>query len=246
MLEPRDLVNRLEQAPEVPASGEERFAGYGVMGLTFTSGHILGLRRFPASSLGPGYTSVWHRNPEGRWNIYQNVPPEQACPRYFGNAVAEARVQDITIEWPGLHDFRVSIESDCSLRWSLSLASIPTTRFMNAIGGATPGALWHQPLFLKLMGGIASVALGAGHLALAREAPNGQRFIANPRLIWTVSDSAASLNSQDLGQPGPLPVQAQLGDFWIPQRGLFVIGSAFMENFDPARHQLTTCQGPKY
>ncbi|HZA24439.1 MAG TPA: hypothetical protein VFA32_17870, partial [Dehalococcoidia bacterium] len=91
MLEPRDLVNRLEQAPEVPAGGEERFAGYGVMGLTFTSGHILGLRRFPASSLGPGYTSVWHRNPEGRWNIYQNVPPEQACPRYFGNAVAEAR-----------------------------------------------------------------------------------------------------------------------------------------------------------
>jgi len=245
MLEPRELVNRLEQAPEVPEGGEERFAGYGVMGLTFTSGHILGLRRFPASSLGPGYTSVWHRDPEGRWSMYQNVPPDQACPRYFGSAVAEATMQDITIEWSGPHEFRVSIEGDCALRWSLSLTSIPTTRFMNAIGGATPGALWRQPLFLKLMGGVASVALGAGHLALAGEAPNGQRFIANPRLIWTVSASTASLNGQYLGSPGALPVQAQLGDFWIPQRGLFVIGSAFMESFDPARHRLTTCQGTK-
>jgi hypothetical protein len=116
---------------------------------------------------------------------------------------------------------------------------------MNAVGGATPGALWRQPLFLKLMGGVASVALGAGYLALAGETPNGQRFIANPRLVWTVSSSAASLDGQDFGSTGPLPVQARLGDFWIPQRGLFVIGSALMENFDPAKHQSTTCQVTK-
>lgn len=245
MQEPRELVTRLEQAPEVPQGREERFAGYGVMGLTFTSGHVLGLRRFPASSLGQGYTSVWHRDPEGHWKMYQNVPPDRACTRYFGSAVSEAIVQDINIEWPGPYDFRISIEGDCSLRWSLSLTSIPTTRFMNAIGGATPGALWRQPLFLKLMGGVASVALGAGHLALAGEAPNGQRFAANPRLIWTVSDSTASLDDQDFGGLGPLPVQARLGDFWIPQRGLFIIGSAFMENFDPARHQSATCRVTK-
>lgn len=245
MHEPRELVTRLEQAPEVPQGREERFAGYGVMGLTFASGHILGLRRFPASPLGPGYTSVWHRDPEGRWSMYQDVPPDRACTRYFGSAVAEAAVNDITIDWSGPHNFRVSIESACSLRWSLSLASIPTTRFMNAVGGATPGALWRQPLFLKLMGGVASVALGAGYLALAGETPNGQRFIANPRLVWTVSASTASLDGQDFGSLGPLPVPARLGDFWIPQRGLFVIGSAFMENFDPAKHQSTTSQVTK-
>jgi hypothetical protein len=116
---------------------------------------------------------------------------------------------------------------------------------MNAVGGATPGALWRQPLFLKLMGGVASVALGAGYLALAGETPNGQRFIANPRLVWTVSASTASLDGQDFGSLGPLPVPARLGDFWIPQRGLFVIGSAFMENFDPAKHQSTTSQVTK-
>jgi hypothetical protein len=89
------------------------------------------------------------------------------------------------------------------------------------------------------MGGFASLALGAGRLALVGEAPNGQQFIANPRFIWTVSDSAATLNDQNLGNIGPLPEQARLGDFWIPQRGLFVIGRAFFETFDPSRHLST-------
>ena len=44
----------------LPSGGEERFAGYGVMGLPFASGHVLAMRRFPASSIGPGYSSVWH------------------------------------------------------------------------------------------------------------------------------------------------------------------------------------------
>jgi hypothetical protein len=35
-----------------------------LMGLPLASGHILAMRRFPASSVGPGYTSVWHRGPE--------------------------------------------------------------------------------------------------------------------------------------------------------------------------------------
>jgi hypothetical protein len=62
--EPRDLVDRLEASPQLPAGSEERFNGYGLMGLPLASGHILAMRRFPASSVGPGYTSVWHRGPE--------------------------------------------------------------------------------------------------------------------------------------------------------------------------------------
>src|SRR5207248_4755244 len=27
---------------------------------------------FPASSIGPGYRSVWHRDPHGRWTVYQD------------------------------------------------------------------------------------------------------------------------------------------------------------------------------
>jgi hypothetical protein len=53
MAEPKELVDRLEQgAAQLPSGNEERFAGYGVMGVPFTSGDLLAMRRFPASSLG--------------------------------------------------------------------------------------------------------------------------------------------------------------------------------------------------
>ncbi len=62
MSDPRGLVERIERGIELPEGVDERFSGYGVMGLPFASGHILALRRFPASSVGPAYTSVWHRD----------------------------------------------------------------------------------------------------------------------------------------------------------------------------------------
>ena len=62
----RQQIERLEQhAPLLEGEGD-RFSGYAVIGLPFQSGHILALRRFPASTIGPGYTSVWHRDPSGR------------------------------------------------------------------------------------------------------------------------------------------------------------------------------------
>jgi hypothetical protein len=58
MAAPKDLVDKLERGAELPGGSEERFVGYGVMGVPFTSGHLLAMRRFPASSLGVGYTSA--------------------------------------------------------------------------------------------------------------------------------------------------------------------------------------------
>ena len=57
-MHPRELVADLEAAPSLPAGSEERFNGYGVMGLPFASGHVLAMRRFPASSIGPGAGSI--------------------------------------------------------------------------------------------------------------------------------------------------------------------------------------------
>ena len=70
MAGPKELAERAERAALPPWADRERFAGYGVMGLPFASGHALGMRRFPASSVGPGYTSVWHRSPGGGWTFY--------------------------------------------------------------------------------------------------------------------------------------------------------------------------------
>jgi hypothetical protein len=90
----------LEQGAELPSGDEERFAGYGVMGVPFTSGDLLATRRFPASSLGQGYTSVWHRDPQARWTFYSDVAPQLPCPRYFGSAVGQTVVREIEITTP--------------------------------------------------------------------------------------------------------------------------------------------------
>src|SRR2546423_15334371 len=110
MREPAEIVEDLERHPKLPPGSEERFFGYGVMGLPFRSGHILGLRRFPASSIGPGYRSVWHRAPSGRWTFYQDQPAELACTRYFGAAVAGDRERPIEIGWTGPRSFEGSAD----------------------------------------------------------------------------------------------------------------------------------------
>jgi hypothetical protein len=230
MGDPRELVAQIEVHPSLPGGSEERFAGYGVMGLPFSSGHLLALRRFAASSVGPGYRSVWHRDPEGRWTFFQDVPPEQGCARYFGAAVGDVPSAKIDIDWDGPAQFSVTVtDGSRRLDWSVRLTSSGITRVMNAVGSRLPEAVWRRRLFLAAMGVVAGPMLRAGKVRLAGRAPNGQRFVANPLLIWFVADSEATLDGVNLGAIGPSPTPGRLGDFWVPQRGVFAIGRAFFE-----------------
>jgi hypothetical protein len=77
------------------------------------------------------------------------------------------------------------------------------------------------------MGPAAGKALRAGRVAMTGKAPNGHAFVVNPQRIWLIAKSSACLGDQQLGPPGPLGQQARLGDFWIPQRGVFAVGRAF-------------------
>ncbi len=113
---------------------------------------------------------------------------------------------------------------------------------MNTVGSLIPSPLWRNRGVLRLMGLVASTVLGAGRLGLSGRAPNGQSFMANPRLMWLIPSSKATLDSQDLGEIGPISVQERLGDFWIPQRGIFVIGDALFEPFDEERHISATAR----
>ena len=79
--------------------------------------------------------------------------------------------------------------------------------------------------------------LRAGHVRMSGTVPNGQHFAAGPHLMWLIRDSRAHLDGADLGTPAPLPRQQRLGDFWLPQRGVFVVANAVFEAFDPARHR---------
>jgi hypothetical protein len=224
MREPAEIVEDLERHSELPPGSEERFFGYGVMGLPFRSGHVLGLRRFPASSIGPGYRSVWHRDPRGRWTFYQDQPAELACTRYFGVDVDEVREGPIRIDWTGPRSFEVRAGD---LEWTMEVASTPVTRLLNGAASLLPDRAWRSPPVLALMSRVAGAALGAGKVRLAGLAPNGQRFAANPLTIWVATRSGATVGGTDLGEMGPAPEQAHLRDFAIPQRGVFVVGRAF-------------------
>lgn len=237
--DPRALVERLEAGVPLPGGSDERFSGYGVMGLPFRSGHVLAMRRFPVSSVGPGYASVWHRSPGGEWRFYSDAAPGSSCTRYFGLAAADAIETPIHITWPGPFRLRVEV-SAAPLEWELSLGSTPAMRLMNAAGRLLADGAWRRPAVLATMGAVAGPLLGLGRVGLHGRVPNGQRFVANPRTLWAVADSRAVLGGDDLGPPGAVRPQARLEDFWIPQRGVVAIGQAYFEPFDAARHSTST------
>ena len=119
-MNPKNIIQDIEQHVSLPLGTEDRFAGYSVVGLPFRSGHVLALRRFPASSVGPAYTSVWHRNPAGRWTFYSTVPAHQGCSRYYSKAVDDEVVAPIQIDWPGPARFRVEVKG--AITWEVMLS----------------------------------------------------------------------------------------------------------------------------
>lgn len=233
-MEPRELALKTETAV-LPSGMDERFSGWGIMGLPFRSGHVLGARRFPANSIGPAYTSVWHRSPAGAWTFYGDTPPMQSCTRYFGSGVESFVRAGITTEWLSPRSVRVTIPEH-SFELPANLSPTLVTRGMNALGQVMPDALWRNRFVLGALATVAGPALGAGKLRMQGRVPNGQAFIANPMRIWTIPNASASLGDEQFGPVGALAEQAWLGDFAIPQRGIFAIGRAFFEPFDETRH----------
>ena len=137
-MEPRELIHRIEEDASLPSGSSERFAGYAVIGLPFRSGHVLALRRFPASSLGPGYTSIWHRDPGDKWTFYSTVAPEQSCSRYFGREVEENVQAQVRIEWSGPNEFRVMAECSRPLMWNVTVTTTLASRLMNSVARLVP------------------------------------------------------------------------------------------------------------
>jgi hypothetical protein len=238
-MKPREQVQKLENHITLPNGSEERFNGFGVMGLPFSSGHVLALRRFMVSSVGEGYTSVWHRGPDKAWTFYADVDPWHACTRYFGQEVAQTFSTPITIKWLDDFSFEITIERG-SLYWYVRVEATPATVIMNALGTVIPNRAWKNEFVLKIMGKFAGAALDLQKVELTGAVPNGQRFIVNPKIIWAVKQSHATLAGEDLGTPMPLQEQAHLEDFWIPQKGILAFGQAYFDVFDPRKHSAGT------
>jgi len=235
-LTPREASTSLEIGQTLPPGADERFVGYGVIGLPFSSGHYLAFRDFAASSVGPAYRAVWHRDPGGAWTIYSTSEAAQSCPRYLSSALARPTiVAPIDVTW--LDDHRLRVHVDDAIDWTLEARPSRATRLMTAMSGRMPAAAWTNRTVLDAMGRMAGPMLSAGRMRLRGDLPNGQTFCAAPQRIWAVTDSTAVIEGQDAGPIGPLPQQEHLGDFWLPQRGIFFAdGFGHFESFDPARH----------
>lgn len=233
---PVDAASAVVRNPVLPAGHDERFVGFGVMGLPFACGHYLALRHFPATTFAPGYRSVWHRDPAGVWTFYATTPGPQSCARYFSSATPRLPVQcDIDVAWVTPWSLFVGIAG--LLEWEIDLRATASTRLMSAIADRLPAGAWTNRAVLGALGRAAGPTLGAGRVRLSGTAPNGQRFMIAPLRVWAVAASRAVLRGLDLGPVGPLREQARLDGFRPPQRGLFVVGSGHFETFDPGRHR---------
>jgi len=234
-MDPRAVTDRLEQDAPLPDDPRERFSGWGVMGLTFTSGHVLALRRFVASSIGPAYTAVWHRDPAGDWTIYADQLPAWSGGRYFSNALAGTASTPILLDWTGGRTLHVSMP-EAGFAWTLTAAPTWRTRLLSAVAARTPARFWDGVAFRRAGSAFAGRLLEAGDVRFAGRAPNGQRYLIALHRAWRIEAASASLGGESFGPPGPLDVQASLGDFLIPRSGVLATASAFFEPYDPARH----------
>lgn len=228
---PQGYAAAAESAPQLPAGTEERVSGYGVMGVPFASGDVLGLRRWTASSVGDPFTSIWHRAPDGRWRFLESMVSEAsctvACSRWFGRGATESVPAEIDLTWTSPSALHVGT-ADGQIDWHLRLASSPVTRLMNAMSAAVPAPAWKSRSVLRAMGSMATLMLGVGRVGLTGRTANDQDFLANPWRIWRVVESSATIAGADAGPPAPLPEQARLGDFWIPQSGIFAMGRVYV------------------
>lgn len=234
---PAGIAAQLPRDPAPPAGPGERFRGYALIGMAFESGDVLGLRRWFTSSVGPPYTSVWHRDPRGRWTFYADVQPDLACPRYAGAMVDRAEVAAIRTTWTGSHDLEVEIPS-AGLQWRIRLAATPSTRLLSTVARRLPDRAWRSRRFLTAMGVGAGSLLRTGRLALHGRMPNGQGFRLRPQRIWMTSESRVRVRGEDFGAPDPRGPQYRIGDFLVPRRGVLAFGDIAFDSFDPTLHRL--------
>lgn len=241
-LEPREAAERATVLPQ-PRHDDERLVGSGIMGLPFGSGHYLALRDWRKSSVAAGYRSVWHRSPAGRWSMWSDAEPDLGCDRYWSAAFDSIASATIEVDWVGSRDLRVTIPD--VLEWSMRLGSSMSTRCMNLAGAMLPEPAWSSDGLLHAMGRMAGPVLGVGRVCLTGSVANGQHYKLAPRWMWVVEDSTAALQGHDLGRPAALDQQERLADMWMPQRGVFAVGSVRTDAYDPSMHQSASNPPPR-
>lgn len=203
--------------------GFEQLTGWSILGITFSSGEILGLRVFPHSDFAP-YRSIWHRDGTGAWTVYVDGPSlEIGCPRWWGPAFQSASLASIAVEWPGPDELRVTMDEP-ALEWTVSLLERPIERLMNLASAPMPVWSWRPRTLRAPREWAARWALGMGHVQLDGLAPAGMPVVLMPERIYGITASRAVWAGEDLGVAAAAATEPRVGDFAFPVRGVLAIG----------------------
>ena len=223
-----EIVERLAR---IPADDHERFVGYAILGQRFLSGHVLALRRWPAASTGPAYTSVWHQRPDGTWRLYANVPPAQSCARYIDSATRGSWEGPIRLSWA--YPYRLCVDvRGVGLEWEIDFRRTWMTRAFSAAGFVLPESALSSDSVLRALEWMARGWLEMRTLRLSGVMPNGHAYRALPRRIWLMDDARAWLNGVNLGPPERSEGGARIGTLTVPTSGAL----AFLtQQFTPRR-----------
>lgn len=124
--------------------------------------------------MGPGYTSVWHRDPAGNGTFYSDIAPEQGCARYSskegnGSLVAPVRIS-------GAGPFHSVLIVDNSVIWHIRLTETVASRVLNVAAKLVPESWWRNRSVLALMGLAARFTLRTGTTNLTGRTPNNHQF----------------------------------------------------------------------
>jgi hypothetical protein len=225
---PAEVIAALERGMPVPAGPGDRYAGYGILGVQFASGDLLALRRFPVASSGCGYTAVWHRRPDGAWTFYTDATCDQGCTSHFAPALERIAVSPIRLEWESPWHLSVAVDGGREIAWMVTLAAPWRTRLVTSVAALVPETWWTRPRALRAMAIGARVMLATGPLRLSGRLPSGARYFSNPRRLWQIDASRASIRGVDLGAVVRLTEPIALGDFVIPRRPLLASGPLFV------------------
>jgi hypothetical protein len=236
MLDLRTELSALPERRRPGPPGHEHVRGWGVFGLPFDSGHVLGLRVFPENDFGP-YRTVWHRDPEGRWSIWADGPRvDAACPRYYGAACAHTGPAQITVAWTGPASFRVHLDEP-ELDWAVRATRTPLLRALNGVGRPLPDWTWSPGPLLAAREMLARRVLELGDLRLSGPMPSGHHGVLMPRRMYWIDCSTALLHGRDLGRPTHLDASPTIGSVTLPARGVLAVGQAVWRIEDPEEYE---------
>jgi hypothetical protein len=224
--DPRTRLRRLRRTLAEGAVGSAaHFTGYGLLSLTLESGDVISFSRVVASSMGPPYTCVWHRDAAGRWRFHVNIAPSRSCLRFLAPAACDVRVGDISLAWKSRLELSLDIR-DARLHVGLRLATDVVMQALGAAAILVPAPIWRSAGALRAIGRGAGALLGTGGLRLAGRSPSGHVYRRRLAGIWGVAAAAAVLDGRDLGPMLDATQPVAVGGFLLPGRQLFAVSSS--------------------